>query len=174
MGASQFCSPHPKSLSQSGRGTLNSVPLLPFWEKGLGDEGKLAKLGCSRFLFSFFYFRSWPWFPAPRGERKKKEEGRTKKGKGKEAAGMVCGGQEVFYFRFSIFVLALGFRPPGRKKEKRRTKNEKGKRERGCWHGLWRPTSFLFSFFYFRFFPWFPSPCGVRRVRDPSSLPGSS
>ncbi len=26
--------------------------------------------------------------------------------------------------------------------------------------------SFLFSFFYFRFFPWFPSPCGVRRVRD--------
>ncbi len=47
-GASQFCSPHPKSLSQSGRGTLNPVPLLPFWEKGLGDEGKLAKLGCSR------------------------------------------------------------------------------------------------------------------------------
>ena len=26
---------------------MNPVPLLPFWEKGLGDEGKLAKLGCS-------------------------------------------------------------------------------------------------------------------------------
>jgi hypothetical protein len=26
---------------------LNPVPLLPFGEKGLGDEGKLAKLGCS-------------------------------------------------------------------------------------------------------------------------------
>jgi hypothetical protein len=25
----------------------NPVPLLPFWEKGLGDEGKLATLGCS-------------------------------------------------------------------------------------------------------------------------------
>ena len=45
--ASQFCSPHPKSLSQSGRGTLNPAPLLPFWEKGLGDEGQLAKVGCT-------------------------------------------------------------------------------------------------------------------------------
>ncbi|XGB39091.1 MAG: hypothetical protein LVT47_13365 [Cyanobacteria bacterium LVE1205-1] len=35
-------SPHPKSLSQSGRGTLNPVLLLSFWEKGLGDEGKLV------------------------------------------------------------------------------------------------------------------------------------
>jgi hypothetical protein len=26
---------------------LNPAPLLPFWEKGLGDEGKLAKLGCT-------------------------------------------------------------------------------------------------------------------------------
>ena len=40
-GTSQFYSPHPKSLSQSGRGTLNPVPFLSFWEKGLGDEGKL-------------------------------------------------------------------------------------------------------------------------------------
>ena len=33
-------SPHPKSLSQSGRGTLSTLaPLLPLWEKGLGDEG---------------------------------------------------------------------------------------------------------------------------------------
>jgi len=31
-GVSQFCSPHPKSLSQSGRGTLTPAPLLPFWE----------------------------------------------------------------------------------------------------------------------------------------------
>jgi hypothetical protein len=44
---------------------------------------------------------------------------------GKKAVGMICGGQGVFYFRFSIFVLGLGFRPPGRKKEKRRTKKEK-------------------------------------------------
>jgi hypothetical protein len=48
--------------------------------------------------------------------------------------------------------------------KKGRTKNEEGKRERGCWHDLWGPKSFLFSFFYFRFFPWFPSPCGVRRA----------
>ncbi|MDX2231594.1 MAG: hypothetical protein NW220_18305 [Leptolyngbyaceae cyanobacterium bins.349] len=27
-------------LSQNGRGEKLSVPLLPFWEKGLGDEGK--------------------------------------------------------------------------------------------------------------------------------------
>ena len=104
MGASQFCSPHPKSLSQSGRGTLNSVPLLPFWEKGLGDEGKLAKLGCSRFLFSFFYFRSWPWFPSPRGERKKKEERRTKKGKRLLARFVGAKG-------FSIFVFLSSFLP---------------------------------------------------------------
>jgi len=34
--------PHPKSLSQAGRGTLKgfTTPLLPFWEKGLGDEGR--------------------------------------------------------------------------------------------------------------------------------------
>jgi hypothetical protein len=32
--------PHPKSLSQSGRGTLRNLsPLLLSWEKGLGDEG---------------------------------------------------------------------------------------------------------------------------------------
>jgi mRNA interferase RelE/StbE len=47
LGASNFCNSHPKSLSQGGRGTLNPTPLLPFWEKGLGDEGKLAKLGCT-------------------------------------------------------------------------------------------------------------------------------
>ena len=41
-GTSQFYSPHPKSLSQNGRGTLNPVPILPFWENGLGDEGKLV------------------------------------------------------------------------------------------------------------------------------------
>ncbi len=40
-------SPHPKSLSQGGRGTLNPAPLLPFWEEGLGDEGhEFAKVGC--------------------------------------------------------------------------------------------------------------------------------
>ncbi len=42
-GVFQFCSPHPKSLSQAGRGTLNPAPLLPFWEKGLGDEGQTCK-----------------------------------------------------------------------------------------------------------------------------------
>ncbi|OLP15670.1 hypothetical protein BST81_24875 [Leptolyngbya sp. 'hensonii'] len=35
--ASHFCSPLPKSLSQNERGTLNLAPLLPLWEKGLGD-----------------------------------------------------------------------------------------------------------------------------------------
>jgi hypothetical protein len=46
LGASHFCYPHPKSLSQVsqvGRGTLKSLaPLRLFWEfgeKGLGDEG---------------------------------------------------------------------------------------------------------------------------------------
>jgi hypothetical protein len=46
-GASHFCSPHPKSLSQAGRGTLNPAPLRPFWAEGLEDEGKFAKVGCS-------------------------------------------------------------------------------------------------------------------------------
>ena len=40
---SQFCSPHPKSFFQEGRETLNPAPLLPFWEKGLGDEGQTCK-----------------------------------------------------------------------------------------------------------------------------------
>jgi hypothetical protein len=66
---------------------------------------------------------------------------------GKKAAGMVCGGQRVFYFRFSIFVLALGFRPPGRKKEKRRTKNEKGKEAAGMVCGGQRVFYFRFSIF---------------------------
>ena len=44
-----FVCPHPKSLSQVGRGTLNPAPLLPKREKGLGDEGyKFAKVGYSR------------------------------------------------------------------------------------------------------------------------------
>ncbi|NJL55855.1 BrnT family toxin [bacterium] len=30
IGASRFCIPLPKSLSQTGRGTLNPAPLLPF------------------------------------------------------------------------------------------------------------------------------------------------
>jgi hypothetical protein len=51
-GASHFCNPHPKSLSQSGRGTFNPAPLLLFWERGLGDEGKLAELGCAPFQSS--------------------------------------------------------------------------------------------------------------------------
>jgi hypothetical protein len=40
--------PLPKSLSQGGRGTLKDnmfdlAPLLPAWEKGLGDEGDSCK-----------------------------------------------------------------------------------------------------------------------------------
>ena len=31
---------------------MNPAPLLPFWEKGLGDEGQLSKLRCSRSLFN--------------------------------------------------------------------------------------------------------------------------
>ncbi len=30
--------------------TLNSVPRPPSWEKGLGDEGKHGKLGCTRLV----------------------------------------------------------------------------------------------------------------------------
>ncbi|WP_199784874.1 TnsA endonuclease N-terminal domain-containing protein [Nostoc sp. 'Lobaria pulmonaria (5183) cyanobiont'] len=33
-----FC-PHPKSLSQVGRGTSFRLPFSQYWEKGLGDEG---------------------------------------------------------------------------------------------------------------------------------------
>ncbi|NJO74761.1 MAG: hypothetical protein HC833_13955, partial [Leptolyngbyaceae cyanobacterium RM1_406_9] len=40
-------------LSQRGRGTSNPAPLLPFWEKGLGDEGKLAKLGYTQVFLVF-------------------------------------------------------------------------------------------------------------------------
>lgn len=28
--------------------SLNPAPLRPKWEKGFGDEGKFAKLGCTR------------------------------------------------------------------------------------------------------------------------------
>jgi len=49
LGASQIDNPHPKSLSQDGRGTLKYLaPLLPAWEKGLGDEGKPVQVGCIR------------------------------------------------------------------------------------------------------------------------------
>jgi len=50
LGASQIDNPHPKSLSQDGRGTLKYLaPLLPAWEKGLGDEGKPVPVGCTPF-----------------------------------------------------------------------------------------------------------------------------
>jgi hypothetical protein len=43
-----FCSSYLNALSQHGKGTLNPAPLLPFWEKGLGDEGhEFAKVGCT-------------------------------------------------------------------------------------------------------------------------------
>ncbi len=68
----------------------------------MGDGG--GEFSIFVFLFSFL-----PLVSVPQG--RKKEKRRRKNEKGKEAAGMVCGGQEVFYFRFSIFVLGLGFRP---------------------------------------------------------------
>ncbi|MDA0266988.1 MAG: GNAT family N-acetyltransferase, partial [Cyanobacteria bacterium] len=43
-GISHFCGPHPQSLSQGRRGTLNLTLLLPFWEKGLGDEGQSCQI----------------------------------------------------------------------------------------------------------------------------------
>jgi hypothetical protein len=44
-----------------------------------GEEGRTKNenrllawvTGAGGFLFSFFYFRSCPWFPSPRGEREK-------------------------------------------------------------------------------------------------------
>jgi hypothetical protein len=73
------------------------------------------------------------------------------------------GGQGIFYFRFSIFVLGLGFRPPGEKikNEEGRTKNEKRLL-------TWSvgAESFLFSFFYFRSWPCFPSPRGEREKKE--------
>jgi hypothetical protein len=45
---------------------------------------------------------------------------------GKKAAGMICGGQRVFYFRFSIFVFSIGFRPPGKKEIKKKNEERKG------------------------------------------------
>ena len=45
--------PSPKA----GEGFRVRAPLLPFWEKGLGDEGKLAKLGCT------LGFRAAPYPP---------------------------------------------------------------------------------------------------------------
>ena len=80
--------------------------------------------GGGEFSIFVFLFSLLALVSVPQG--RKREKGRTKKEKGKEAAGMIRGGQRVFYFRFSIFVLAPGFRPPGekKKKEERRTKNE--------------------------------------------------
>jgi hypothetical protein len=58
------------------------------------------------------------------------------------------GGQGVFYFRFSIFVLAPGFRPPGEKNKERRRKNEEGKEaaDMVCGSGEFSIFVFLFSF----------------------------
>jgi hypothetical protein len=39
-----FC-PHPKSLSQDGRGTTLRLPFSQIWEKGLGDEGFFFSYG---------------------------------------------------------------------------------------------------------------------------------
>ncbi len=48
----------PKSLSHLGRGTLNPAPLLPFWEKGLGDEGQLSQQKEGELMnYPSFYFR---------------------------------------------------------------------------------------------------------------------
>jgi hypothetical protein len=79
--------------------------------------------GGGEFSIFVFLFSLLALVSVPQG--RKREKGRTKKEKGKEAAGMICEGQRVFYFPFSIFVFSLGFRPPGRKREKGRMKNEK-------------------------------------------------
>ncbi len=60
---------------------------------------------------------------------------------------MVCGGQGVFYFRFSIFALALGFRPPGKKERKK--KNEERKQAAGMGDGGGRFSIFVFLFSFF-------------------------
>jgi len=38
-GASHFCNPHPKSLSQVGRGTWILLPFSPFGRRGWGMRG---------------------------------------------------------------------------------------------------------------------------------------
>jgi hypothetical protein len=60
---------------------------------------------------------------------------------------MICGGQGVFYFRFSIFVLGLGFRPPGEKERKK--KNEERKREKGKRLLAWSVGAKKFSIFVY-------------------------
>jgi cytochrome bd-type quinol oxidase subunit 2 len=45
---------------------------------------------------------------------------------------MIRGGQRVFYFRFSIFVLGLGFRPPGEKERKRKNEERKQAADMVC------------------------------------------
>ena len=78
----QFCSPHPKSLSQSGGREGGSPPPPLFgWpvacvaedigraKQGLGDEGRLAKLGCTLALgFCGFILATveFPRCPMPR------------------------------------------------------------------------------------------------------------
>jgi len=61
-----FALPHPKSLSQRAR-DFERTPLLPFWEKGLGDEGETYKGGMhsSRrgvLLKGKLPFSSWTWY----------------------------------------------------------------------------------------------------------------
>jgi hypothetical protein len=41
--SSQFCSPHPKSLSRSGRGTLIRLPFAHFGRRGWGMRADLQK-----------------------------------------------------------------------------------------------------------------------------------
>jgi hypothetical protein len=65
---------------------------------------------------------------------------------------------------FSIFVFLFSFLPLVSVPQGR--KREKGRRKKGKRLLAWsvEAENFLFSFFYFRSWPWFPSPCGVRRA----------
>lgn len=54
LGCIPILQPHPKSLSQSRKGVLNSVPLLPFLGKEVRGWGQTCNIGI---LFKFKAFQ---------------------------------------------------------------------------------------------------------------------
>jgi hypothetical protein len=70
-------------------------------------------VGAESFLFSFFYFRFFPWFPSPREkERERKNEER------KGFANVIKVGNEFSIFVFLFSFLALVSVPQGEREKK--------------------------------------------------------
>jgi hypothetical protein len=86
--------------------------------------------GGGEFSIFVFLFSLLALVSVPQG--RKREKGRTKKEKGKEAAGMVCGGGEFSIFVFLFSLLALVSVPLRGKEGGEKKKKEERRMKTGC------------------------------------------